>query len=531
VSWIKRNLVLTIFIAVALCAVAALVAETAWRPGSFAPAASVASAASTASGDTAIPGAAAANTQEAVESWPEANALNSYELALVLDPDAKMLSGTMTFAYVNTEDGPMGELHFLLYANSYEKREYGIFAPDEMEEAYPNGFSPGSTAIKSVECSDGKATYLIEGEQNQVLRVHLPRAVPVGGTTRLTIEFEVTVPNCYGRFGYGDDTMSLVNCYPVLSVYDGGQWHDYPYYAVGDPFYSETADYSATVTAPEDWTVAATGVVGEADKGKEKIWTVDAPRRRDFGFVASDKFDVMQTTVDGVLVRSYYIEGSKSGGREALDTGAEAIDLYSKTFGQYPFAEFSVVEADFYIGGMEYPGMVMIDDSMYGENSVPDKMMLDLVVAHETGHQWWYSAVGNDEVMNPWLDEGLTEFTTQYFFEKERNRAYNDYYRYSIEYFKGIRGLQQGDYSVIQPVYRFEDNRIYSAWVYARTADVLQELRKKIGDEDFFGALRQYYEDNRLGITTRENMEKAFEDASGAELTQWFEQEFSASGN
>lgn len=523
-SWIKRNLVLTIFIAVALCAVAALAAETAQPPGRFAPIEPAGSAA---------PGTA--NTQaaveETVEAWPEGDALSSYEMALTLDPEARKLYGTMAFTYVNAETEPMEELHFLLYANSYEKPEYGIFAPGEMEEAYPNGFSPGSTAIRYVDCSDGKATYIVEGEQNHVLRVRLPRAVPVGGSTRLTTEYEVTVPNCYGRFGYGDDTMSLVNCYPVLSVYDAGQWHDYPYYAVGDPFYSEAADYSATVTAPEDWTIAATGVIGELDRGESRMWTIDAPGRRDFGFVASDRFEVAQTSVDGVLVRSYYIEGCKSGGHLALNTGAEAIRLYSETFGEYPFAEFSVVEADFYIGGMEYPGMVMIDDTLYGTDSVPDKMVLDLVVAHETGHQWWYSAVGNDEVMDPWLDEGLTEFSTQYFFEKQRNRAYNDFYRLNVEYFKGIRGLQQGKYSATQPVFHFEDNRAYSAWVYARAADVLQALRRKMGDGDFFEALRQYYEENRLGITTRENLEKAFEEASGEELTHWFEQEFSASGS
>jgi aminopeptidase N len=59
----------------------------------------------------------------------------------------------------------------------------------------------------------------------------------------------------------------------------------------------------------------------------------------------------------------------------------------------------------------------------------------------------------------------------------------------------------------------------------------MQDLRKKIGDGEFFSALREYYGAHRLGITTRTDLEKAFEDASGIELTQWFEQEFNASGD
>jgi aminopeptidase N len=27
--------------------------------------------------------------------------------------------------------------------------------------------------------------------------------------------------------------------------------------------------------------------------------------------------------------------------------------------------------------------------------------------AHEVGHQWFYSLVGNDQARDPWLDEGL----------------------------------------------------------------------------------------------------------------------------
>lgn len=551
-AWFKRNLIVLVFILLAVCSVSVLAAETLNNTGVLAqllygntptpePAAATSeptetpTEAPTASPPSEATGAGfqnrATSSDEPVEAWEQGGNLCSYDFALALDPDKKQMRGTLDFTYVNTESAPLSELHFLLYANSYEKEQYGIFEEDEMGEAYPNGFSPGSISIDSVTCADGKTAYLIDGDQKQVLRVSLPRAVEVGGTTKLTIEYTVTIPNCFGRFGYGDDTMSLVNCNPILSEYADGKWFDYPYYAVGDPFYSATSNYEATITAPGDWTIAATGVLTQREQGRDRVWTVDAPGRRDFGFVASDDFEVMQTTVDGVLVRSYYLKGGKAGGADALDTGAEAIGFYGKAFGQYPYSEFSVVQTDFFIGGMEYPGMVLIDDTLYGSASTIDKILLDIVVAHETGHQWWYSTIGDNEVLEPWLDEGLAEFTTQYFFEENRNRTYNDYYDQYNLYYKSLRSEKENTYSSTLPVFRFEDNLTYSAWVYDRTAEVLQDLRKKIGDEKFFSALRQYYEDNRLEITTRNDLEKAFEDASGTELSQWFEQEFNSSGN
>lgn len=524
-TWFKRNLFMVVVIVIALCAVGALVLESIDNNGSM-PLKPVENNSDTTATGTEFQNRPAA-AKEIVKTWPEYGKYSNYELALVLDPDKKQMTGTLNFTYLNDESQPMNELHFLLYANSHEKQYYEIFEQSDMDKAYPNGFSPGFIDIKSVTSADGKAEYLVTGDQKHVLEVRLPRAVAVGQQTRLTIEYTVTIPNCYGRFGYGDDTMSLVNCNPILSVYDNGKWYDYPYYNMGDPFYSETANYEATITAPEDWTIAATGILNRQQKGGDAVWTVDAPGRRDFGFVASDKFDVMQTETDGVLVRSYYFKGDKGSGREALDTGVQSIELYNKTFGQYPYSEFSVVETDFFIGGMEYPGMVLIDHSLY---NAFNKMILDLVVAHETGHQWWYSTIGDNEVTEPWLDEGLTEFTTQYFFEKERDASYNNYYASMNEDYQAMRENEGGGYAVTLPSYSFKDGYTYSAWVYDRTAQILKELRQEIGDEQFFAGLREYYKDHRLGITSRDDLEKAFEDASGRELTQWFEQRFNSPG-
>lgn len=60
--------------------------------------------------------------------------------------------------------------------------------------------------------------------------------------------------------------------------------------------------------------------------------------------------------------------------------------------------------------------LVMIDQSLYNEKN---EFLLEYVIAHETAHQWWYSAVGNDEISEPWLDEALTEYSTIVYFEQK----------------------------------------------------------------------------------------------------------------
>ena len=44
-------------------------------------------------------------------------------------------------------------------------------------------------------------------------------------------------------------------------------------------------------------------------------------------------------------------------------------------------------------------------------------------MVHEVAHQWWYNQVGSDQIMNPWLDEGLAEFSMYDYFAGTLRRA------------------------------------------------------------------------------------------------------------
>ncbi|MDD4796213.1 MAG: hypothetical protein PHO66_00400, partial [Eubacteriales bacterium] len=305
---------------------------------------------------------------EAVSSWSQARDLTAYDLTMTIAPQEEKASATLEVDYVNHEVQDMDGLHFLLYANSYASQEYRIFELDDMQRAYPNGFSPGGIDILSVQVEGQDAGYRLTGQQNHVLEVTLPGAVAPEERIRLRIDYTLNIPNCYGRFGYGQNTMSLVNCTPVLAVYDYDGWHDYPFYPIGDPFYSEVADYDATIVAPTGYELAATGLVSSRWRGATTSWRVRAPARRDFGLVVSWNFQMLeQTTASGIAVRSYYLPGNQQTGQLALDTACQALDYYEQRFGLYPYGAFSVVQTDFFIGGMEYPGMVLIDGQLYAQ--------------------------------------------------------------------------------------------------------------------------------------------------------------------
>ncbi|MDD3242753.1 MAG: M1 family metallopeptidase [Eubacteriales bacterium] len=459
---------------------------------------------------------------EPVRLWAQAQDLCAYALEMEVDPRAHTARAELQVTYRNNESCAMEELHFLLYANSYSRQDYQIFEAAEQAQAYPNGFSPGGIAVRAVTAAGEALPYTIAGEQEQVLKVELGEALPPGGQTALCLEYTLTIPNCYGRFGYGDNTLSLANCTPILAVYDDNGWHDYPYYAVGDPFYSDAADYTARVTLPTGYTLASGGVTDCARRGTKNVWTVQAPARRDIAFVISNGFDVTEGAAGNVCVKSYSLRGQEEAGERALRAACRALCYYEQRFGAYPYGVYSVVQTDFFIGGMEYPGMALIDARLY-EPVLGQE--LEYVTAHETAHMWWYAAVGSDQVYEPWLDEALTEYAAREYTRvcaPDAAQAMEQNISMMRQYRAGTPG------AVNLPVQAFEGNLDYSAWVYEKGADVMEALRLEMDAQEFDEALCAYYQENRLGLTDRAAFESVFSRGFGAGLDQWLDEAFRA---
>ena len=102
-----------------------------------------------------------------------------------------------------------------------------------------------------------------------------------------------------------------------------------------------------------------------------------------------------------------YDDGDAEGTLRLLE---ECFTFFSDTFGRYPYGSYSAVQTGFCYGGMEYPGLVFLSDSLAGADYA-------YTAVHETAHQWWYAAVGSDQTRAAWMDEGLAEYSSLLYFE------------------------------------------------------------------------------------------------------------------
>ena len=398
----------------------------------------------------------------------EGKNLNKYIMDVIFDDESKRLMCNQNVEYVNNTNIALDKIYFHIYPNAFSKKEFAPFEKDEMNQAYPNGFNEGYIDIKNVLNNNNKLEYEIKGEKISI-----------------DMKFNVKIPNSEGRFGYGENTINITNWFPIACVHDDRGWNLKSYEAVGDPFYSDTSNFYVKLLIPRKYKVGCTGnIISEKSDSEKVLYEIQAKKVRDFAFILSDKFKIKKDTYKGVNINTYNLNEKLS--TEVTKIAKDSISIFSSLFGEYPYDTYSVIASDFYIGGMEYPTLVMIDQSLYNEK---DKFLLEYVIAHETAHQWWYSVIGNDEISEPWLDEALTEYSTVLYFEEKYGKEVGSKLIKTME----MQTRNHSSEDIFKATTQYKNSIDYSLNVYTKGALAFNEVRKKVGDEVFFETLKEYY--------------------------------------
>jgi len=127
-------------------------------------------------------------------------------------------------------------------------------------------------------------------------------------------------------------------------------------------------------------------------------------------------------------------------------------------------------------------------------------------------HQWWGSAVGSDPQRSPVLDEALSNYSALLYYEDVHSEAratsaLNDQLRGVYKVYRTFGGE---DMSADKSAREYHNFFQYSAIVASKGALMFAELRRLLGDQRFFSALRNYYEANKLEIAEMDDLKGAF---------------------
>jgi Peptidase family M1 domain len=274
--------------------------------------------------------------------------------------------------------------------------------------------------------------------------------------------------------------------------------------------------YGIEVTAPAGIVAVTAGEsLGRrtADGRTVSTWRVDRPVR---GLALSAaRYTVTEQKAGPVTVATYFFEGSRVPAKPYLDAAARYIRFYSRLFGPYPFAKFAVVE-NFFPTGYGFPSYTLM-----GSRVLALPFIVRTSLGHEIAHCWWGNGVYVDYRSGNW-SEGLTTYVSDYFFRERDGRQEGTRYR---------RQMLRNYATLVDPADDFPLTAFYGrtdpvtkAVGYDKAAMVFHMLRRRIGDERFWGALKDIVATHRFQAVDWSALQAAFERQGRISLDAFFKQ-------
>jgi len=430
-----------------------------------------------------------------------------YHMDLAIAPDLYSVAGRLETHYTNQEDATLNEVYFHLYPNLLGGRS--------------------SVSAVTVNGQPVEPDYLLN---QTVLKVPLAAPLAPGEKAVIGMEFLVGIPSeggsNYGVFATVDDVLALAHFYPQIAVYDDQGWNIEVPPPNADVTYSDSGFYLVRVTAPAEQVLVVSGTeIDRQEIGDSQVATFAAGPVRDFYLASNEEYVVTSRQVGETTINSYGFPEFAEHNALALEFAAGAMESFNERLGDYPFTEFDIAPTPNLALGVEYPGVVVIRSALYDPRTTVGDFSslsyLEATTAHEVGHQWFYSVLGNDQLDEPWLDEALTQYLTYLYFVDTYGEANAEGFRDSFvaRWDRVDRedipvGLPAGDYSGAE----------YGAIVYGRGPLFFEALKKEMGEQVFDVFLRDYYQQNEWGIATGRDLKDLAEEHCGCDLTPLFAQ-------
>ena len=448
---------------------------------------------------------------------------NRYSIDINYSPDSLFFSARQEIQFTNNTDTDLENIVLHIYDN--KKLTRMDIAHNDYAN-FKNGYIEPQFQIEKLNIDKQNARYSIEGSDQTVLNISLNHKLKVGEKTNIILNYNGTLPYMEARYGKFEHLSHFSFFYPILSVYNPTTgWSKNPYSLKGQAFYSDVADYRVNITVPKNEVIAAPGELVSVITSKDtKTESYVANSIRSFHFSSSSLLKkASRKTKDGILLNTYYFPTMKNASKYVLDYAEESVDFYENKYGKYPYKSLTILPGNLVHAGEEFPGIILISKKIYKD--APNALfggllyqyrILEIAVAHEIGHQWWNVTVGNDQYSQPWLDEGLTEYSTMLYMENKYGKDSNlidlpHVWNVISGSYKGTdqSTLRENTYRdniynfanvLSQNIDQYYDISDYFNTVYSKGPLVVKMFHNLVGDDYFYKTmqsyLKQYYMKN-----------------------------------
>ncbi|HEV8058469.1 MAG TPA: M1 family aminopeptidase, partial [Gemmataceae bacterium] len=226
-----------------------------------------------------------------------------------------------------------------------------------------------------------------------------------------------------GRWGQWQGVTFLCNWVPVLAVYDEEGWHHVPFIPWHQPFFNEAGLYSAKLHVVEDQKIACSLPIARELPKEAGMKEVEfAPQYlRDFALLASARYQVVEAQAGEVAIRCLALPEHGFYAEKMVQWVSEALPIYTRWFGPFPYKHFTIVESFFGWTGNECGDLIMIANRVFDMPHAAAPYV-ECLVSHEFCHQWFYNTVGTNGYAETWMDEGVVTYFSNRLIDRKRGR-------------------------------------------------------------------------------------------------------------
>lgn len=446
--------------------------------------------------------------------------LTKYEIDAKINEDNMSVDASMSVDVVNQTDVTLNTICFNLYGRAFrEEAEVKPYTSLNQGKCFVNGLSFGDLIIDTVKVDNEEAKYLYVGDDENALEISLSDELEPKERINISLDFTLTLAECAHRLGYLNGSINLGNWFPILAVYEKGEYNTAPYYSTGDPFYSDIANYSVNFTYPSKYTLSSSGTEELKTQEEDSITVkLEALAVRDFAIFLTEEASKKSKVLDDITINYIGYDGDNNVDY-LLSVAEKAVRFFNKTFGKYPYKKLDIVKSPFVHGGMEYPSAVIISDSITQDFDIAK------VIVHEIAHQWWYAVVGNNEINEAWIDESLAEYSTVLFFSnhKEFDVTYEELVSESfanyVLYADIVKSVNKEiNTSMLLSVNEYNSEYEYSYMIYVRGVLMFDSLRDVVGESKLLKGLKRFYDKYKFSIATTDDFIVTMRKASGKDI-------------
>lgn len=283
------------------------------------------------------------------------------------------------------------------------------------------------------------------------------------------------------------------------------------------------------LTVPASWTTVSNGqLLGvQTDAGGTKTWDWKQSQPLSTYLISAIAGDFVEhdDTWHGVRLRYLVPRGHQADIEPTFVRTKAMLDLFTSKLGvPYPWPQYAQTSVDdFTEGGMENTSATTLSTSdLVDPLLAPEyRVGADDVNSHELSHQWFGDLVTCKDWANLWLNEGFATFFENFWLEHKNgpDAAAYEYWQQQNRWFREKRL-----FGVPILTRDFTDSTQYDGNTYQKAGWVLRMLREKLGDDEFFGALRHYLEVNRGQNVVTADLQKAIEQSTSTDVDRFFHQ-------